>query len=111
MKMEDDVPKGRLVGAGAHADGAMPDMAETGTVLDYLWEGQQGSAFEPVEADSAAQIAAEYNAAGLGMASNDAGKNAHEPVPIDLDSTLNRYNVWLASLQSSMTDEGHESLE
>lgn len=111
MKMENDVPEGRLVGAGAHADGAMPDMAETGTVLDYLWEGQQGSAFEPVEADSASQIAAEYNAAGLGVAAMGAAKHAQEPDSTNLDSILDRYNVWLASLPSSMTDEGHENLE
>ncbi len=81
-----------------------PGTAETGTVLDYLWEGQQGSAFEPVEAD-APQASAEYHALELGVTPE---KNAPGPAPTNLDSTLNRYNIWLASLQSNPAQEGRE---
>ncbi len=107
MNMESDVPERQFAPAGAYADGALPDGVETGTVLDYLWEGQQGSVFEPVEAAADASIAAP----DVIGASDDAGEKPQDSNSSHLDSTLNRYNSWLVSLQSSMGEEGQEHLE
>ncbi len=61
---------------------------ETGTVLTYLWEGQTGSSFEPVEPQDA--LAGE---AGRGQQST----------AVSLTSSLDRYNDWLDTFERSMS--------
>jgi hypothetical protein len=93
MKMEDDVPEARLVAADSKQD-----VAETGSVLDYLWEGQEGSAFEPV-ADVA--VSDSPGAVEYGTAANDAEDNAQEPDVPSLDLALRSYSSWLSSIQGN----------
>ncbi|HEY5995187.1 MAG TPA: hypothetical protein VIU46_11390 [Gallionellaceae bacterium] len=71
MKQDGEVPD-RIIAETAATEGA-----ETFTVLDYLWEGQQGSAFEPVD---------------------PAPVDPQQPAKSRLDSALRSYSSWLDSI-------------
>ncbi len=90
-----DVPEGRIVVGRTFAEGAVHDKLDTGTVLDYLWVGQQGSVFEPVEPDPLPQQ----------VVATDTGESAtvekaQDPARPCLDSTLKSYSSWLDSIDT-----------
>ncbi len=90
-----DMPEEPVVVGRAFAERAVRDIPETGTVLDYLWLGQQGSVFEPVEAASFPQ----GEAAGSG-AESATGADGSDPAKPCLESTLASYSSWLDSISA-----------
>jgi hypothetical protein len=72
--------------------------AESGTALDYLWEGHIVSLFEPMEPPALPGGAAE-------------GQSAISTSPV---SPLEKHNSWLASFdlyQSIVAQENHNDIE
>lgn len=97
MKQNDGL-EGRIVVGRSFAESEIPDKAETGTVLDYLWDGQQGSVFEPVEAAFVSHPDPQSQPA---QNAHPAGEDAQSPARPCLDSALRSYSNWLDSIGSN----------
>ncbi len=69
---------------------------ETGSVLTYLWEGQTGSSFEPVEPQD--------------VPAGEAGRGQQSTAAC-LSSTLDRYNDWLDTFERSMSPQARANGE
>jgi hypothetical protein len=92
MKPEENGQSRQIDVGPALARDAMQDSYETGTALDYLWQDQQGSVFEPVEpahAPAARHIGNELAA--------ETNPTAERMQPC-LDSALKNYSSWLNSI-------------
>lgn len=89
VNQHDDAQEKQIIVGRYFAESATDLAFETGTALDYLWEGQQGSVFEPVEALLPTQAVHQPQA--------EAG-HSRAPVQPCLDTALKSYSNWLDTI-------------